>query len=251
MVREYTPSDLLKRGESENFPVQPPKIPAVYLTRNFLGRVVNVGIIPTLIHDTARPQNIMITNPSPSGISGGLLAATGLVTQQVAVVGAGNSQAAPLGVANYLNMHLCLNITAIAATWSFWNQVQDPVTLNWTDSGPLAINVTPAIVAGWTNATLYGFLGQLGVGTNYALRWTLDAGAGALSFTLSYILKQGMIGSPLGISQVIWIGSNRGVQVASGYPLLEGSEKVFQVEENTQIWGIAQTTVAIRVFELT
>ena len=253
MVTKYlTPSDLLKMGEGGYYPQQPPKIPAVYLTRNFLGRVVNVLTTPTLIHDAARSQNIMITNPAFSAISG-FLTSTGLHTNQVAVVAGGNTQALPLGVANYLNMHLLLRITAIAAgtTWSFINQVQDPSTLVWADSQVLVAAVTPAVVATWTGAEFYANLGAFGVGSQYALRWTLDAGAGAISFTLSYILKVGLPGSSGGISQVVYIGSNSGVQVTSGYPVLEGSEKVFQVAENTQIWGIANIATPIRIFELT
>ena len=251
MVREYTPSDLLKRGESENFPVQPPKIPAVYLTRNFLGRRVQVLPTPTLIHDTHRPQNIMITNPAPSAASG-FLTSTGLHTTQVTAI-AGNTQLLPLGVANFLNMHLLLSITNIGAanTWSFWNQIQVPTTLVWTDSQVLAAGVTPAVVATWTGATLYANLGAFGVGSSYALRWTHDVGALPITFTLSYILKFGLSGSPTGVSQVIYIGSTPGVQVQSGYPILEGEEKVFQVAENTQIWGIANIASPIRIFELT
>ena len=246
------PSDLLKEKIDYRTPLPPPNISAIYMTRNFLGRVVNILTTPTLIHDAPRFQNIMITNPASSPISG-LVTSTGLVTSQVGVAASGNSQAAPIGVANYLNMHLLLNITAIAAgtTWSFINQIIDPVTLNWVDSQVLIAGVTPAVVAAWTNAEFYASIGAFGVGERYAIRWTLDAGAGAITFTLSYILKQGLAGSPLGVSQVVFIGSNSGVQVASGYPILESSEKVFQVAENTQIWGIAQVATPIRVFELT
>ncbi len=245
------PSDLLKK-EIDQRPPQPPSISAIYLTRNFLSRIVNVGTIATLIHDAPRTQNIMITNPASNPISG-FLTSTGLVTSQVAVAAAGNSQAAPLGVANYLNMHLLLNITAIGAgtTWSFINQVINPTTLNWVDSQVLIAGVTPAVVATWTNSEFYANIGQFGVGSQYAVRWTLDAGAGAITFTLSYVLKQGLAGSALGVSQVVFIGSHSGVQVGSGYPILEASEKVFQVGENTQIWGIAQVVTPVRVFELT
>ncbi len=255
-VSYMIPSDLLKQDSSyypqEYSSQMPPKIPAVYLSRNFLGRVVQVGITPTLIHDAARPQNIMLTNPATTALAG-FLTSTGLVTGQVGVVAAGNSQAAPIGVANYLNMQLLLSITAIGAgtTWSFINQVLDPITLQWVDSQVLSAAVTPAVVATWTNSQFYANIGTFGVGTQFALRWTLDGGAGALSFTLSYILKNGLAGSPLGISQVIYLGSNSGISIVSGYPLLEGSEKVFQVAENTQIYGIAQVATPIRIFELT
>lgn len=245
------PSNLIK-GESKYYEIEPPKVSAVYLARNFLPRIVNVLTTPTLVHDAPRPQNIMVTNPAATALTG-FAPGTGLVTQQIGVVGAGNSQATPVGVAGYMNMQLFLNITGIAAgtTWSFFNQVLDPVTLNWTDSQALVAAVTPAVVATWTNAQYYLNIAGLGVGIQFATRWTLDAGAGAITFTISYILKQGLGGSPFGAIQVIYLGSSSGVQIGSGYPLLEGSEKVFQIAENTQLWAIARTITPIMVFELT
>ncbi len=206
----YPPSDILKE-QSKYTPPESPNIPVVYLTRNFLGRVVQVLTIPTLIYDAPYPQNIMLTNPAP--IPGGLVTGTGLATQQVGVVALGNSQLTPVFLSNYLNMHLFLNITAIAAgtTWSFFNQILDPVTGLWVDSQALIAGVTPAIVGAWTNASFYAFIGQFGVGLQYALRWTLDGGAGAISFTVSYALKEGLFGSSGGLSLVIYLGSNSGV----------------------------------------
>jgi hypothetical protein len=247
----FIPSDLIK----EQFDYRSPEVsnlPAVYLGRNFVSRFVVVGLIPTLIHDAVRNQNIMITNPSPLGF-GGVPSASGLVTQQVAVVGAGNSEALPIGVGNYMDLHLFLNITAIAAgtTWSFFNVVQDPVTLQWVDSQALIAAVTPAIVAGWINASFYANPIGFGNGIQFAIRWTLDAGAGAISFTVSYILKLATAGSSGGVSQIVYLGSNSGISVAAGYPLLENSEKIFQIVEGTQVWGIARIPVLINVLELT
>jgi len=253
-TRPYTPSDLLKKGESEYYPQQPPKIPAVYLTRNFLGRVVNILTTPTLIHDAVRSQNIMITNPAFSA-SSGFLTSAGLHTNQIAVAAAGNTWLTPLGVANYLNMQLFLRVPVATigagTSWTFIAQVQNPTSLFWVDSQVLITGVTPALVATWFNNEFYANIGAFGVGTQFAIRWTTDAGAGAISFTLSYVLKVGLPGSAGGLSQVIYIGSTPGVQITSGYPILESSEKVFQVAENTQIWGIAAVATPIRIFELT
>jgi len=249
MVKNYVPSDLLK-DTFEHREIRPPAFSTVYLKRNFLGRVIQIGTAPTLIYDGVRAQNLMITNPAP--IPGGIVTNTGLVTQQAALVAAGNSQAAPIALANYLSMHLFLNVTAIAVgdTWDFVLVVQDPVTGQWVDSQVLIAAVTPAMVATWTNTSLYAFIGQMGVATQFAVRWVLVGGAGPMSFTLSYALKEGLFGSPGGISQVIYIISSSGGQVTAGYPLLEGAEKVFQVAEGTQLWAIAQVATPIRVFEL-
>ncbi len=243
------PPDLFVRDPS-NQPFPIPSLNVVYLRRNFLGRVVTVGIVPTLIHRALYPQNIMITNPARG--PGGGATRTGLVTQQIGVVAAGNSEAAPIGVSNYMDMHLMLNVTAIApgTSWTFVNVIQDPITGLWVDSQVFITGVTPALVGGWTNASFYGNIALFGVGTQFAMRWTSDAGAGAISFTVSYILKYGQIGSDSGVSQVIYIGPDSGVTMISGYPIFEGVEKVFQVGEGVDIWGIAAIATNINVFEL-
>jgi hypothetical protein len=249
MSPNYVPSDLMK-DKSEHRKIELPNFSTVYLKRNFLGRVVQILTTPTLIYDGVRAQNLMITNPAP--IPGGIVTNVGLVTQQVGLVGNGNSEANPIALANYLDMHLFLNVTAIAIgdTWDFTLVAQDPVTGLWVDSQVLIAGVTPAMVATWTNASLYSYIAQFGVATQFAIRWVLVGGAGPMNFTLSYALKEGLFGSPGGISQVVYIISSNGGQVTAGYPLLEGAEKVFQVEEGTQLWGIAQVATPIRVFEL-
>jgi len=249
----YIPPDLLKDRTRNLYPEIPriPNLSVIYITKNFSQRFVLVGIVPTLIHKADRPQNIMLKNPSRG--AGALPTITGLHTQQVAVVGAGNTNLTPTTVVNYINMQLFLQITAINAgsTWSFINQVQDPITLAWADSQFLVGAVTPAIVATWTGATFYANIMTFGVGTQFALRWTLDVGAGPISFTLSYILKLGTIGAVTGLPQIIYLGSNSGVNIISGYPFLESEEKFYQVEEGTEIWGVAQTPTIMNILELT
>lgn len=250
MNQQYSlPSDLLRTGYKP-LQIQIPNYPVIYLRRNFLGRVVRVGVLPALIHNAVKTQNIILENPA--GGPGAIQSTSGLHTAQVAVVADGNTQATPTGVANYLNMQLFLNITAIGAgtTWSFINQVQNPITLQWVDSQALIAGVTPAVVATWTNAEFYANILTFGVGIQYAMRWTLNAGAGAISFTLSYILKHGTIGSSLGLSQDVFIGPNNGVSIASGYPISVSSKEYFQVEEGTQIWGTAPIATNINVLEL-
>jgi len=249
----YIPPDLLKDRTSNLFPSIPriPNLSVVYITKNFSQRFVNIPLTPVLIHKAERPQNIMIKNPSRG--AGALPSISGLHTSQVGIVGAGNTQLTPTAVFNYINMQLFLRVTAINAgsRWTFFNQIQDPITLAWTDSQVLVAAVTPAMVLTWTGATFYANIATFGVGTNFALRWTLDAGAGPIDFTLSYILKWGTIGAATGLPQVVYIGSNSGVTPLSGYPFLESEEKLFQVEEGTEIWGIALTPTVINVIELT
>lgn len=249
--RSFLPSDLLRTGYKPS-QIQIPSYPVIYLRRNFLGRVVTVGVIPVLIHNAVKTQNIIIENPARG--AGAAPSLTGLHTNQVAVVAAGNTWLTPTAVANFLNMQLCLQvpIATIGAgtSWTFINQIQDPISLFWVDSQVLVTGVTPALVATWFNNEFYANIITFGVGTQYAIRWTTDAGAGAVSFALSYILKSGTIGSPGGLSQDIFIGPNTGVSLTAGYPIPVSSREYFQVEEGTQIWGISAVATNINVLEL-
>ncbi len=225
---------------------------AIRLRRNFLGRVVFVGVVPVLIHNAIKAQNIVIENPARD--AGGVPTTSGLHTAQVIAApgAAGNTNLTPTPVANYLNMHLFLHVTAIGAanTWTFINQIQDPISLLWVDSQVLIAAVTPALIATWTNAEFYANILTFGVGTQYALRWTHDVGILGINFTLSYTLKFGQSGSPVGLPQDVFIGSNGGISITSGYPIPPGSREYFQVEEGTQIWGCAAVATNVNVLEL-
>jgi hypothetical protein len=250
MKRNFVPSDLLK-DKIEHRKIEPPNFSAIYLKRNFLCRVVQVGVTPTLVYDGIRAQNLMIQNPAPT--AGNLLTDTGWVTQQTGLVASGDSTAFPPTFSNYADVHLFLNVTAIAAgdTWDFILVAYDLLAGVWADSQVLVAGVTPAVVGGWWNSSFYSYIGRRGVAVDFAVRWVLVGGAGPMDFTLSYVLKDGLFGSSGGVSQIVYIISSSGGQVTAGYPLLEGTEKIFQVEEGTQIWAIAEVETPIRILELT
>jgi hypothetical protein len=234
IFREY--AEKVKPVSRER-PPQPYLGIGIYLGRAFQGRKVTIGTEPTLIIPAGPSLPYMILNPSRTvGLTSSGLLYSGTVNA------AGNTQATPLGVANYLNMHLFLNVTAVTGTWDFIAQCLDPQSLNWADSQTIFSNIT-------TTGTYYGTIGQLGVVTDFAVRWNPTT-AGSITFSLSYSLKEGTIGASTGLAQTIFIGSNNGVSPQSGYPILEGYKEVFIVGEGVEVWGIAYVDVAVNVFQL-
>jgi len=218
----------------------PPQIylgTAIYLGKGFQGRRVLVTTSPTLIIPAGPAYPYMILNPSRTvGLTSSGVLYSGTVNA------AGNTQSSPLGVANYLNMHLFLDVTAVSGTWDFVAQARDPESGNWADSQVIFSGIT-------TTGTRYASIGQLGVATDFAVRWEPTA-AGSITFSLSYSLKEGIIGSAAGLSQTVFIGSNNGITVTSGFPILEGNKEVFIVGENVEVWAIAYVSLYVNIFQL-
>lgn len=209
----------------------------IYIGRGFQGRIVNVGTSPTLIQASQYTWPYLILNPSRSV---GLTTFGDIANLTTAV--AGNSQSSPVGVANYLSARFFLEVYANAGTWDFYAQTMNPMTSTWIDS-----QVLFGSVAGIGN--FYASLGGFGSDTDLAVRWVPTV-AGDITFRLSYILKEGTIGSGSGVAQTVYVGSDNSVKVGFGFPILEGEHFNFLLEENVELWGIAETDVELRVFTL-
>jgi len=213
----------------------------LFLRRGFQSRSVNLAAnVSSLLIDSVYVAVCMILNPSSS--PSGLQPSEQGNWDMIAAVGAGNNQVNPLGVANYLDYHLFMNIISITGRWSFFLQTQDPVTLAWTDVGLLWDAVDN------TDTDLYAPLLQLGTPLNIALRWNMDV-AGAISFSLGYAAKEFLGGSSTGASQNLFIGSNDGVSLVSGYPIQPGESITLITDEGVKVWGISQSVMAVKVFE--
>jgi len=148
-------------------------------------------------------------------------------------------------------MALFLNVTAndTALSLSINAQTKDEVTSNWLG--------TQSDIFGGTNAVFttgalgyYAQLGYLGVDSSFAINAVVGAGAGMITFGVNYLLKEGLPGNPSGVTKTGYLGSNNGVTVDNGFPLLEGQGERFFLRENTDLWGVAGTSIAIRIFEL-
>lgn len=212
------------------------------MEKGFITRRVSVSTTPTLILRAAQPKAYIIINPASSigtTTSGTLLASASRS-------GSGNTQATSLGVANYMNMHLFLNISVSGGgTINISTQAKDLISGNWANSQNDIFSSPSAV------GTYYAGIGGLGVATDFAVSWSVSAGSS--TFSLGYVLKDGIMGTAAGASRTIYIGANSGITSganSAGFPLLEGDRWVTYCKENTEIWAIAEASLSLAIVEM-
>lgn len=206
------------------------------ISRSPSTRIISVGTTPTLILRPPHPTPYLLSNPS---LSVGLTSST--VLKSGTVNAAGNSQATPLGVANYLKMHFHINVTAITGTWDINMYTRDPNSGNWAISQNLFSGLT-------STGTSYTYIGELGLCTDMAIGWNPTA-AGSMTFSITGTLKEGTIGNGSGLARTIFIGG-RNVTIDSGYPLFEGRDKIIYPGPDVEIYAIAYADTVIKAFTL-
>jgi len=211
------------------------------LKRGLFGRTITITTTPQLIINAEYLRGYILLNPNElagTTSAGTLLASAsrGAATANLT----GNSST--LGVANFLAGHFFVNITAISggAAVTITLQALDPATGVWMDVQDL---VTGVVATGGT----YAFVDGLGVATDLRVRWSL--GAGDATFSVGFVLKNGLAGTSAGISQTIFLGS-AGVTVESGFPLLNGDKEKFFLQEGVQLYAVANASLPMKIFEL-
>lgn len=207
------------------------------IERGMVGRAVTIGTTPTPIIQSKFARMYKILNPSLSvGLtnSGTLFASTSRVA-------GGPTASVSLGVANYDNIHLFLDVSVIAAG----AVVIDALTLD-PISGLYAITQLDIFTSPTTVSTNYAYLGGLGVGTDFEVQYTTT---GTTTFSVGYVLKDGLPGTGSGLAKTIYLG-NSSVTTQAGMPLLEGDSMSMFLGENAELWAIATSSLEIRVFEL-
>jgi hypothetical protein len=142
-------------------------------------------------------------------------------------------------------MHLFLDVTASAGATPAMDiiaQAYDPATGKWADTQALWTGVNGT-------GTLYANPGGLGLATDFSLRWVITGGSPSFTFSVGFVLKDGLPGSEAGIAKSIYLGGP-GVSTSSGFPLLEGQSRSWYMNENTELWGIADVPLDLKIFEL-
>jgi hypothetical protein len=210
---------------------------AIYLTRNLVSRPVTITTSPTLILRSGYAWPYIILNPSTS---------VGLTTTVTGYSGTASNgdTSSSVGVAGFQQAHMLLNVTGITGgdSWDIYLQAYDSINSIWADSQALFTGIT-------ATGSHYAFPDAFGIGTDIRFRFDRTAGAGNLTCTIGIILKNGVGGTIAGLSQAIYLGGP-GVTTVSGYPLLEGEDLRLIINEGVELYGIAETNITIRVFEL-
>ena len=211
------------------------------LKRGLFGRTVTVTTTPQLIINAEYLRGYIILNPNElagATSAGTLLAAAsrGAATADLT----GNS--ATLGVANFLSGHFFVDYNTFSggAALDVVLQALDPTSGNWADVQDLVSGVN-------ADGTTYAFVDQVGVATDLRVRWSITAGD--VVFSVGFVLKNGLVGTSAGVSQTIYLGS-AGVTTDSGFPLLNGQSQKFFLQENVQLWAVADATLPLKIFEL-
>ena len=206
------------------------------LRRGLLGRTVTITTTPQLIINAEYLRGYIILNPNE------LAGATSAGTILASALRSGTGQSSALGVANFLSGHFFIDITAVAGggTVALDLEVLDPASGNWAVSQTI-------FAASGTLGTTYVYVGELGIPTDARIAWNIAAGS--VTFSVGYVLKNGLIGTSAGISQTIYIGGP-GVTTVSGFPLLNGQSQKFFLQENLQLFAVADATLPLKIFEL-
>ena len=213
----------------------------VVLRRGLLGRVVTVTSTPQLIIDQVEEDGRGYLLLNPAAVVG--LTAEGTLFSTQTVVGASAVTSGTLGVANYKTLALVVIATFVAGA--------GPVTFDWQTRDP----VTNAFVTVQTVFNLiatgnsYANVGGFGVDVDGQMVVTVPAGT-TITFSVGFILKDGLEGTSAGASQTIFFGG-AGVSPVSGYPLLEGKERQFFLEENVKLYAVTDgPNLDMNIFEL-
>jgi hypothetical protein len=210
------------------------------LRRGLLGRVVTVTSSPQLIISAQEDRGYLLLNPT--GVVG--LTAQGTVFSSTTLVGATTLLSGGLGVANYNTGRFFLKVTAMAGVGpvTFDLQTLDPV-----DGTTYITSQTIFSVAAVGNT--YASVGQLGIDVDAKILVTVPVGT-TITFTLGFVLKDGLEGTSAGATQTIFIGGG-GVSTISGYPILAGREKSFYLLENVSLYAVTSgPSLDMNIFEL-
>ncbi len=159
----------------------------------------------------------------------------------------GNTQASPVGVANYRDLHVWLEVTAVSGTnptLTIYEQSQDPVvTADWADTQALFTNIS-------ATGTYYANPGSFGLGINNAIRWVLGGTNPSFTFSVNYALKDGLPGSPSGTSKAVFFGTSPNITTSTGFPLMESQKEKIYLRTDAELWAIATVSSTINIFEM-
>lgn len=212
------------------------------LRRGLLGRVETITSVPRLIIQCQEfgGRGYLLLNPA--GVVG--LTAQGTVFSSTTLLGPTSLASGVLGVANYNTGRFTVNATFTAGVGpvTFDLQTLDPVDgVTWI--------TTQTIFNLAATGTAYANVGNMGIDVDARILVTVPA-ATTITFTVGFVLKDGLDGTSAGASQTIFVGG-AGVSPVSGYPLLAGKEKPFYFMENVTLYAVTSgPNLDMNIFEL-
>jgi hypothetical protein len=201
----------------------------LFLRRGWNSRRLTVGNQPVLLVDAPYTSVWQIQNLGSQSLMEG---PWGSVTT---VNAAGSNISNPLDISGFSNLDLYLSVTSVTGSWDF-----DLWTLSMADASWINIGTFfPGIVAPTSQwlpiiPALVGPVYLYSVGAVVAMSWNPTA-PGVITFSLGYLLKNPLVAS----GSILYLGSNNGMSVVSGYGLPQGSGQILVIDEGTQVFGIS------------
>lgn len=219
------------------------KVDGIPITKSFTGLTVTIGTTATKIITPNQKRPYLILNPA--------LETTGQTTSDViedGVTKTADSTSAAINVAGVEDLHIFFDPTAVTGRWKIWLQALDPASGNYADTQMLFDTGDSEIAAG--AGPYYAYVGSHGIAGTSRFRYE-EVDVGSITFDIGIIRKKnvGSLDVSTGVPRTIYLGQ-AGVSTGSGYPLLEGEQGFFVIDQNVELYGIAQTPTDIKLFQL-
>lgn len=212
------------------------------IRRGLIGRVETITSTPRLIIDQKEIGGRGYLLLNPAGVVG--LTAQGTVFSSTTLVGATTLASGALGVANFKTARFFVVATFVAGAGpvTFELQTLDPVSGTTWITSQTVFSLT-------ASGNVYANVGDLGVDVDARMFVTVPVGT-TITFTVGFVLKDGLEGTSAGATQTIFLGG-AGVSSVSGYPLLAGKERPFYFEENVKLFAVTVgPSLSMNIFEL-
>ncbi len=214
------------------------------VSRGFSARVFSVTTAPVQIVDGRFLRGYLFVNPSASA---GLTTTGTMFASAARTVLGSPYTSVEVGTANFRNAAFFIDVTVFGAgsLIAVDLQTQDPVTNNWATA---QANIFPA-AAITAVGTYYANVGNVGIDLNMRLVANLTV-AGS-TFSIGYMLKDGLPGSSSGLARTIYLG-DANVNATTGFPLLEGQTLSKFFRPNTTLFAVSAVSAGteLRVFDL-
>lgn len=213
---------------------------------------INIGTTPTLILKPPHELPYIFANPSLSiGVTSSniLIGSTGPIYQTINA--AGNSQANPIGVSSYAEMHMHFRVNSIVGTPSLniYTQSKDPGSGEWFDIQTLFSGITGV-------GNYYASIGNFGIVTDFAIRWdgtlspVVPGPEASLACMLTTTLKGGTEKAAGGLARTIYIGGPD-VNSNNGYPIFEGqTTSPIELAPDMALYAIAGVPTTLKLFTI-
>jgi hypothetical protein len=225
----------------------PPEFSPIYLGRGFHAQALSIGTTPTKIIHTSRSWPYLLVNPHTKN------AGVNEFSIDIDTTSSGfyPSTLTPGTLAGLINvegqqyLHIHMMPGYITGKWDIQLESYEPTNLWGFTVQDLFMSVEDQ------TQLYYTMVGPYGLAKYVQIRIT-NVVAGTLRVTMNLFFKN-FGGNEVDSSyytKSIYIGSDAGVTTSNGIPIVPGSERMYIIGENTEVWAVAGATCSLRILQL-